>query len=286
MKKKILSSFLWLIGLFALASSVAFAATTIKVSADTALGEDEPGWLFNRDLNTSTEFEFNTDSASIGSGSLYVLPISDNPADKFVGENFINTKIANVNSINYDFKVGSGGTNDDKQHFYMNVYANFGVSADNKFYDCRYNVVPSMGSTTDFTTVTFDPNAVYPVTQSISSPFTCPASPADMDSLSANSTIRMFALNVGDTSANDQGLDGYLDKVVVNTDTDVTTYDFEPTVTPSPSPTPSVSPSPSPSTMPESKDDCKKGGWLSLFFGFRNQGLCVSSTVKNSHSNK
>lgn len=288
MKKKIFSSFLSVLGFFALTTGIASAATTLTIYGDTAIGEDQPGWLFNRDLNTSTPFEFSANAASMGSGSLYVLPIGDEAADKFIGENFLNTPIADIDSIAYDFKVGSGGTADDKQHFYMSVYANFGVSADNKFYDCRYNVVPNMGSTTDFTTVTFDPNAVYPVTQSVSAPFTCPPSPADMDELSANSTVRMFALNVGDTSTSDQGLDGYLDKVVVNTEADITTYDFEPTVTPSPTPSPSVtptpSPSPSPSTMPEDKDDCKKGGWLSFFLRFRNQGLCVSSTVKSGHA--
>ncbi len=93
------------------------------------------------------------------------------------------------------------------------------------------------------------------------SPFTCPAVPADMDALSPGSNIRVFALNVGDTSVNDLGLDGYLDKVVVNLDSDVTTYDFEPALT------------------PVSKEECKKDGWK-IFNApvFKNQGECVSYT--------
>jgi hypothetical protein len=265
-------------------SSVA-AATTVTVSGDTASGENQPGWLFNRDVSTSTPYEFNTDQASLGTGSLYVMPIGATAADKFIGENFLNTPIANVNSVSYDFMIGSGGDSTDEEQFYMNVYANFGVSDDAKFYDCRYNVVPTSGSVASFTTVMFDPTVAYPVTQSGSSPFTCPAIPADMDTASANSTIRMFALNVGDTSTSDTGLDGYLDKVVVNTDADVTTFDFEPTPSPTPSPSPSVSPSPSASPMPISKDECKKGGWMSFLSLFKNQGECVSSTVKNDHAN-
>ncbi len=252
------------ISLFVFAGVVS-ADSTILVTGNTAAGENQPGWLFNRDISTSTPYEFNTDAASIGMGSLYVMPIGATAADKFIGENFINSPIADVNSISYDFMIGSGGDSLDKDHFYMNVYANFGVSDDNKFYDCRYNVVPTTGSTSSFTTVTFDPTQAYPVTTrggASASPFTCPAVPADMDLLSAGSNIRMFALNVGDTSASDTGLDGYLDNVVVNVDSGVTTYDFEPLLTVT------------------DKQDCKKGGWTNFNSpSFKNQGQCVSFVV-------
>jgi len=254
-----------LIGLLAFAG-VAFAATTVEVNSNTSAGENQPGWMFNRDGSTATPFEFNTDQASIGLGSLYVLPIGATPADKFIGENFINTPIADVNSISYDFRIGSGGVDADKDQFYMNVYANFGESDDLKFYDCRYNVVPTVGSTTGFTTVTFDPTVAYPVTTSGSSPYTCPAVPADMDLLSPGSNIRVFAINVGDTSASDVGLDGYLDNVVVDLDSDVTTYDFE------------AAP-----VLPTNKDECKGGGWKTFNNPtFKNQGQCVASVVSKS----
>lgn len=85
-----------------------------------------------------------------------------------------------------------------------------------------------------------------------------------MDLLSPGSTIRAFALNVGDTSASDLGLDGYLDKVVVDAAGDLTTYDFEPTLSPS------------------NKDACKKDGWKTFNApSFRNQGQCVSWTNHN-----
>ena len=246
------------------------AAGTVVVTGNTSAGENQPGWLFNRDITTSTPYEFNNDAQSIGTGSLYVLPISATPSAKFIAENFINTPIANTNSISYDFKIGGGGDESDKVHFYMNVYANFGVSDDLKFYDCRYNVIPTIGSTAGFTTVTFDPSQAYPVTQRTgaqASPFTCPPVPADMDTLSTGSNIRAFALSVGDTSASDTGLDGYLDKVVVDLDTDLTTYDFEPEP---------------PLVGPVNKDQCKKDGWKTFNNPvFKNQGECVSYTNHN-----
>lgn len=243
-----------LLMVLALIGGAAAAAGTVRVSGDTAAGENQPGWLFNRDASTSTPFVFDFDQASIGNGSLHVLPISSTPADKMIAELFPGTpEIADVDGLSYDFLIGPGGAVSDANHFYLNVYANFGESNPLGFYDCRYNVVPSTGSTAAFTTVTFDPTAATPVTTRGSSPHTCPAVPADMDLLSPGSVIRAFAINVGDTGAGDAGLDGYLDNVVVGIDGDVTVYDFEP--------------------APATKNDCKKGGWAD--YGFRNQGQCI-----------
>ena len=196
--------------------------TTIEIP------KDNTNWMFNRDTSTASPYEFNSDQASIGSGSLYALPISSNASDKFIAENFMYEDISDLRSIEYDFMIGSGGSVSDANHFYMNVYANFGESDDDKYYDCRYDVVPTTGSTTDFTTVEFDLSQSYPVYQGGSSPETCPAVPADMDSLSSGSIIRAIAINVGDTSTNDQDLDGYLDNVVVDKGAEITVYDFEP----------------------------------------------------------
>jgi len=262
-------------GALLLTASVALAATVVVIG-NTSAGENQPGWMFNRDTTTATPFEFNNSQASIGQGSLYVKPIGANASDKFIGEDFINAPIADINSISYDFRIGAGGDAADKSQFYMSVYANFGQSDDLKFYDCRYNVVPTVGSTSSWTTVTFDPTQTYEVTTrggATPSPFACPASPAGMDALSASSTIRVFALNVGDTSASDVGLDGYLDKVVVMRDSGDTTYDFEQTLPPPPGP-----------TNPTNKDQCMKDGWKA--FGFKNQGLCVQyiNTGKDSRT--
>jgi hypothetical protein len=259
------------VSVFALSVVIALpasaASTTVLVTGDTAAGENQPGWLFSRDPSTATPYEFNTDASSIGVGSLYVNPIGANAADKFIAENFVLSLIADVESLSYDFKIGAGGTEADKVHFYMNVYANFGESNPLKFYDCRYNIVPMVGSTGGFTTVTFDPTQAYPVTTrsgAQASPYACPAVPADMDLLSPGSTMRVFAINVGDTSTNDLGLDGYLDNIVVSKGGDVTAYNLDPALSPA------------------DKSACKKDGWKTFNSpAFTNQGQCASWTNHN-----
>ena len=164
------------------AMSPASAAHVVRISGDTAAAENDPGWMFNRDPDTSTPFAFDREAASIGDGALHVLPIGATPADKMIAELFTDSAVATT-SLGYDFKIGPGGTAADANEFYLNVYANFGVSDNDKFYDCRYNVVPTTGSTAGFTTVSYNPNVAYPVTTRGSSPFTCPAVPAQMDAL-------------------------------------------------------------------------------------------------------
>ncbi|MFA7193993.1 MAG: peptidoglycan-binding protein [Candidatus Paceibacterota bacterium] len=209
--------------------------STVVVKENTASAENELGWMFNRDTSTDTPFEFNEDAATTGDGSLYVLPIGNsNSSDKFVAEYFPQMLISDLTSLTFDFKTGAESEETDYQHVYLNVYANFGVSDDNKFYDCRYNVVATSGSGDFFESVTFDPTLPYTVTTRTSpgfeSPFACPAIPADMDTLSPGSNIRAFAINLGDTSLNDEGVSAYFDTVILETDTAITTFDFEPTV--------------------------------------------------------
>ncbi|MEK9184530.1 MAG: hypothetical protein AAB892_02285, partial [Patescibacteria group bacterium] len=222
---------------------------TIVITGNTSAGENQLGWMFNRDTTTQSPFAFLLGNASIGSGSLYVEPIVNDydgsngnckggvdqtGCDKFIGELFLQEQIADIDSISYDFKIAAPDATVE-EHFYMSVYANFGESSPTKFYDCRYSIVPVTGSTGAFTTVTFDPTQSYPVTTrtgapGVASPYPCPASPAGMDALSTgSSTVRVIALNVGDTSGSDTGVGGYLDKVVVALTDLITTYDFEPT---------------------------------------------------------
>lgn len=189
--------------------------------------QDNTNWMFNRDTSTTSPYEFNSNQSSMGAGSLYILPISSNPSDKFIAENFMYEDISGLNSISYDYMIGAGGDVSDANHFYMNVYANFGESNPDKYYDCRYDVVPTVGSKSDFTTVAFNLSESYLVKQSGTSPRTCPTVPAEMENISSGSIVRAIALNVGDSSANDQALDGYLDNVVVDKGAEVIVYDFE-----------------------------------------------------------
>lgn len=228
-------------------SGIVQAAGTQTITGNTSSGENDPGWYFNRDITTTTPYEFNTDTAKIGSGSLFVPSISGAPAsNKFIGENFLVTPVSNVNSISFDFKLASGSNVADGQHFYMNVYANFAASDDLKFYDCRYNVIGTVGSTSSWTTMTFNPATAHNVTTRTggsASPYTCPTVPNDMDTIGGvGSNIRAIAISVGDTSSSDAGVSGYLDNVVYNLDSNgITVYDFEPVPPPTVNPCTAVS---------------------------------------------
>jgi hypothetical protein len=231
--------------------------TTIVVTGNTSAAENDPGWMFNRDASTSSPYGFTDLVQSIGTGSLQVLPIGSNPADKFIAELFLLQPMADVEDISYDFQLGADDAGLEEQ-FYMSVYANFGTSSPTKFYDCRYSVIPTFGSTAGFTTVTFDPDLTYPVATrggTDPSPWPCPASPAAMG---PGATLRVISLNVGDSSASDVGVDGYLDNVVVDIAGQRTIYDFE-------------------AVSPTDKDQCKKNGWMTFNNPpFIDQGSCVS----------
>lgn len=254
--KTIFSSFL----LTAMIAVSAFAQnSTVVVTGNTSTGENIPGWMFNRDSTSPATTQLG--NASIGSGSLFVGPIASTPggAYKFVGEYFSVTPLADVDSISYDFKLGTSVMSPGQ--YYMNVYVNLPTSADTKFYDCRYNVVPTSGLATAFTTVTFDPTSSYSVSSGNSSNYPCPASPASMP---GGSKIRAFSLNLGDSSTSDAGYTGFFDKVVVATTSGTTTFDFEPVLSPS------------------TADSCKKGGWMTFNTpAFKNQGQCVSYIQSN-----
>lgn len=199
---------------------------TIVVRQDTGSFNEAGAWMFDRDQDTSTPFEFNTDERVIGNGALYVAPIGDNPSDKFIAEYFAKVNMGDLESFSFDFKMGAGVDVALANHFYMNVYVNRAGTDVNNWYECKYDVVATTGSTSGFTTVTFDPTQAYPVTGA-----NCPDVPAD---LGPDATIRSFAINVGDTSVNDEGLEGYLDNVVMvtrdtaNNVVRTTTFDLEP----------------------------------------------------------
>lgn len=231
------------------------ADETIVIRGDGA-GENVPGeWLFNRDQSTSTPYEFTAAAGSIGAGSLSVEPIGSNAPDKFIGEYFAFTSVADFESFSHDFQIAGDGDVSDADQFYVNVYVNLPTSPSSGFYDCRYDFIPSAGSTMGFSTFQFTDDTVADGVASRNGA-ACGTSISDVDGAS---TIRSIAINVGDTSANDEGLAGYYDKVVLEHSDGSTTFDFEPTPT---------------------KDECKKGGYAD--FGFRNQGQCVAFANANS----
>lgn len=245
-------------------AGTALADSTVRVTGntvDTALGENgDTGWWFNRDESTDTPFAFSLDEASLGGGSLYVQPIGAEPADKFVAEHFLHLEdAAEWESVSYDFLIAGDGETADADHFYLNVYANLPDSEIDNYYDCRFDYTPSdPDDLADFATATFAAGDTPTYVQARGDAV-CPGTIADLEE---GSSIRMFSLNVGDTSANDEGLGGYLDNVAVTIGGETTTYDFE---------------------VPLAvKDDCKNGGFAD--FGFSNQGQCVSSLQSSSNA--
>ena len=199
------------------------SGTTVTVTGDTsvALG---PGWLFNADASTATPFEFNTNMPSIGSGSLEVFPIGADALDKFIGTYIEAGLLSDVSSISYDFKIAGSGDSTDANEFYLNVYTLASPLSTN-YYDCRFDYIPPTGSTSSFTTFTADLSADADVVVTGSGyGGVCPTSPDDMPD---GSILGFFALNLGDTSANDEGVGGFFDNVVVERANETTTYDFE-----------------------------------------------------------
>lgn len=232
----------------------------VLASTTTVTPANNQGWVFNPDPSNATPYEFNDDEASTGVGSLYVQPIGNTPTHKFIAKKNLGIPTSDLISVSYDFLIAGDGTAADANQFYLNVYTN--VAGSNTFYDCRYDYVPTVGSTNGFTTASFSstsaPTAIGDRTTG-GDTFVCPAT---LDQMPAGSTVSGFTLNVGDTSANDAGLAGYLDNVVVATVNGTTTYDFEPFQTAA------------------SKEQCKKDGYKTLADNngrsFKNQGDCVS----------
>jgi hypothetical protein len=234
------------------------AAVTVLAATPAAAKPDKPvkvsangdaGWQFARDPANATPYSFSLAERTIGGGSLFVEPISATPAHKFIAEQPMNSPVSDLQSISYDFLIAGTGAASDEDDFYLNVYA-FYPTPVNTFFDCRYDYVPSTGSTTAWTTASFaaTDTPAHVQTRNVSTP-TCPATLAGMP---AGSTISFFALNVGQTNAADAGLAGYLDNVVVTQSTGTTTFDFDPTA-----------------------EACKKGGFAAG--GYKNQGACVSA---------
>jgi len=244
LRKNILTVLTGALAVIALATATASAATT-TVRVDES---GDAGWTFNPDPANATPYQFTTDEQSIGSGSLYVEPISATPAHKFIGGLVLGVPVTDLSSISYDFLIAGNGTAAHASDFYLNVYANFDDS--DNFYNCRFDYVPVVGSTTAWTTASFSSTDTPVFVRPRTIGTVCPTTLAGMP---AGSYVRAIAINVGDTTATDTGLAGYYDNVVVELTSDTTVYDFE--------------------ASPASKDECKNGEWAA--FGFTNQGDCI-----------
>jgi len=216
-----------LMAVFALVAQPLYGVITPNVSAATVVSETVSGdtaeWMFNRDTSTSTPYTFTNDAVKTGPGSLYVKPIGANPKDKFIAEYFAKTAVKDFKWVKYDFKIAGNGTGADSDNFYLNVYAT--IDNSNEYYDCRFDYVPKVAAAKT-RTATFNANATPVHVQKRGSRIAeCPTTLKEMP---AGSYVRALAINVGDTTASDQGLAGYLDNVQVRKATTTYAYDFAP----------------------------------------------------------
>lgn len=253
--KRVISGFVALTSVAVLTTASAASAITSTV---TVTESNKQTWVFNPDLANATPYNFTGDKASLGEGSLYVQPLPAEGARKFIATKPLNVPVQNYVGTSYDFQIAGDETVADAEQYYLNVYTN--LPGSNTFYDCRYDYTPTTGSTTEFTTASFSATSTPAAVGDRSGDnFTCPAT---LDDMPDDSIVKAVALNLGDTSTNDEGLAGYFDAVVISTVGDVRIYDFEATLT--------------------NKEQCKNNGWKSTEAGnFKNQGQCVSKFASN-----
>lgn len=257
-------------------AAMIFATTATAATSTVRVDENgDGGWQFNRDVNTSSPFEFTTTQSTIGSGSLHVLPIANVTADgmnvdakdKFIAELFtMNLLTSAFDSFSVDVLLQSSST---PNHVYVNVYT-IRPESGSTYYDCRFDYVFD-GTLGTWQTLTADNTAAATAVDDrfdgeprTDDGYDCPSSIA---ALPENSTIPFLSVNLGDTTLSDGGAEAYFDKAVLTTTTDTTTYDFEVPLAPL-----------------TDKSQCMDGSYVN--YGFNNQGQCVASLQANENAGK
>jgi hypothetical protein len=256
------------IAALAVISNPAMAANSTVVVGQSG----DAGWTFNPDPANATPYAITTEEASIGNGSIHVAPIvnAGTGQQKFIGA--LDTPavpVSDFGGFSFDFMIE--GDASDAEHFYANVYVNSPTGTG--FGQCRYDFAASTGSTSSFSTLSFN-GATTPdevVDRAPLDGFTCTPTLAG---LAPGSTINIIAINVGDTSMSDEGVGGFLDNAQLTVGSDTTTYNFD---------VDANDDGISDTVGPTNKDQCKKGGYASFNNpSFRNQGECVSYVNHNS----
>jgi hypothetical protein len=239
-------------------ATTALAATTTVVVRPSSLN----GWIVDTTVlgnpPVPTSFNGPSDSAG-GDGSFRFGPIgAPNQAKLEMQPPEVLVPTADFDSFKYEYDVITSVAGNSANHFYANVYIDSAANGintfTNGFYDCRMSFVAALDvapwnsfSFNDTTSPTATGGALCT---------------ANIGSSASGSLIRFFRLSGGDTSANDNGLEGAYDLVALTIAGNTTVYDFEPDI-----------------PQPATKDDCKNGGWASLAkpgnVPFKNQGDCI-----------
>lgn len=252
----------------ALLLSVSFAGTTVAATTNVIVTpSNDHGWIIPLPDNPPVAYGYNGPSDSAGgNGSLDVGPITAPSQSKLelqppeVGE-----KVAAFGGLSYEFRVlAPAAVGTSANQFYTNVYVDsaanglgfFGSGGSSSgFYDCRYSFVAASGGA-GWTAFSFNGGTAHDGLNARH-----PSCQATLGGFTDASVIEFFRINVGDTSANDNGLEGALDLVSITFGAGTTVYDFEPYL------------------VATTKADCKDGGWTSIKRDdgspFVNQGDCV-----------
>jgi hypothetical protein len=203
-----------LLALTAPAAHAVSPSTTVTVTPE-ALN----GWFVD---SPAPAYAFVAGPKTLGKGSLQFSAV---PADPAGSKMFVahpeSIAAADFEGLATDFYVAPAAANKDANQFYLNIYVDAPVPAAPAFYDCRYGYV---ATTANDGWNTLAITRTTPAVVTTKPGATCGSSIAD---LAAGSTVTYVALNAGDTSASDAGIQGGFDNVVVKGAT-TTVYDFEP----------------------------------------------------------
>lgn len=186
------------------------------------------GWVINPDPATpAPPFAFVADpGAPLGTGSLQLGPISATPASKMIVQRAESFPSETFAGLSVDYLIAPGATNKDPQQYYVNIHAKVAGSTTG-FFDCSYDYIAAEGGDGWHTLAVAGDTAADSVrSRAAGSPAACGTSPAGL----VGGTVLRIVLNAGDTSANDAGIAGGFDRVVVAEGGSSTVYDFEPAV--------------------------------------------------------
>jgi hypothetical protein len=259
-------------GLFAVAAFAVIVFTPSMLAASSKVivtPTNHQGWILNTVVlgNGPVTTDFNGPSDSDGgNGSFHFGPIAGANGSKLeIQPPETNRLVSAFDSLAFEYQIlAPASGSDSEDQIYVNVYVDsaangigfFGsLALSSGFYDCRYTYIADTNNP-GWNSLSFsDTTTPEPLTPRHSS---CAAT---LSGFTDASQIRFFRLNGGDTSGNDNGLEGAFDLVAIAFSGNTTVYDFEPYV------------------VATSKDQCKNGGWQNVKrddgSSFKNQGDCI-----------
>ena len=212
------------------------------VSHESELAPDDTGWWFERDQNNVTGHTFTEDGI--------VTDVGGDAGEKFIAENFLFQRVSDVGEISFDYV-----SDEVDSQFYINVYVNHEDAPSGEWYDCKYDF--TVVTTSDGISSVSTANAATKVTARNGTD--CPASLADSP---VDSFVRVYSINVGDTSPRD-----LLPATIMSSTAAGVTYVFQ-----------------AERQMAVDISDCQDGGFEA--FDFRNQGQCIASIKANGNAGK